>query len=162
MQSAEQVLIDSANAAIGTVETDDFAKLTKYARGLTGAEVSRHIQPTDEPGLFSPVDVEKDGKDRAGSILALSERAIIAWTVGTFRIKNYEIVIPSTSIKTLEQRTRPGGAMSKDREVLYIETSDGVTWNLAFPNAFDGGRSIVPWLEGVLTGALKPVFDAQS
>ncbi len=48
--------------------------------------------------------------------------------------------------------------MSKDREVLRIGAG-GETWNLVFANVFDGGRSIVPFLKGVLDGSIRPVFE---
>lgn len=158
--SAEDIVIDSANAAANTVGTDEFVKLTKYALNMTGSEIGRHVNSTDGPGLFSPLSVVKDGKDRLGAILALEDRAILAWTVGTFRMKNFETVIPYSAIESLELGTRPGGAMSKDRETLRIK-ADGQTWDVVFANVFEGGRSIVPFIKGVLEGSIKPVFESE-
>lgn len=156
--SAQDIVIESANAAITTVGTDDFAKLTKHALNLTGSEVAQHVNADDVPGLFSPVDVEMDGKDRLGAILTLEDRAIIAWTVGTFRMKNFEAVIPRASIDELELTTRPGGSMTKDRDLLRVRAGTQ-NWSLAFANVFEGGRSIAPFLKGVLEGSIKPVFE---
>ncbi|HMS71736.1 MAG TPA: hypothetical protein PKB03_01760 [Baekduia sp.] len=156
--SAEDIVIDSANAAANTVATDEFVTLTKHALNLTGVELGRHVTSTDVPGLFSPTEVMQDGKGRLGAILALDDRAILAWTVGTFRMKNFETVIPYSAIESLELGTRPGGAMTKDRETLRIK-ADAQTWELVFANVFEGGRSIVPFLKGVLEGSIKPVFE---
>lgn len=150
-------LIESANNAAQTVGTDLFAKLAQNALNLTADEIGRHLDATDESGLFSPVDVENDGKDRLGAVLAIEGRMIVSWQVGTFRAKRFSIVIPYTAVETLEQATRPGGAMSKERAVLRI-TVDGQTWTLVFANVFEGGTSIVPFLIGVFEGSLRPVF----
>lgn len=156
----EEVLLESANAAANTVATELFVRLTKNALQLTGDSIGQHVQSTDGPGLFSPLDVVRDGKDRLGAILALGDRAIIAWTVGGLRIKNFEFVIPYSGIESIDATTRPGGMMSKDREMLKIEADDQ-TWELVFANVFEGGRSIVPYLKGVLEGSIKPVFTSE-
>lgn len=158
--SAEDIVIDSANAAANTVATNEFVKLTQNALKLTGAELGRHVKPTDGPGLFSPVDVAEDGKDRLGAVLALEDRAIIGWIVGTFRIKNFESVIPYDSIESVERGTRAGSALSKERETLRVK-ADGKTWELVFANIFEGGRSIVPFIEGMLEGTITPVFETE-
>ena len=158
--SAQDVVFESANAAANTVGTEDFTKLTKNALNLTGSGVARHVSATDGPGLFSPANLIKDGKDRLAAILALEDRAIIGWTVGTFRMKNFETVIPYASISSLDLGTRTGGSMTKDRETLTI-TADGTTWELIFANVFDGGRSIAPFLIGVMDGSIRPVFEAE-
>lgn len=104
--SAKEIVIDSASAAAATVGTDEFAKLTKYALNLNGARITQHLKAGDHPGLFSPADIEKDGKLRLGAILALEDRVIIAWTVGAFRMKSFDKVIPRGSIEHVEVTTR--------------------------------------------------------
>jgi hypothetical protein len=158
--NAEDLLLLSAEAATNTVDTDRFVKLSVYALRLTGAEIGRHLQEEDDPGLFVPVDVVIDGKDCTGAILALGDRLIVSWVTGTLRIKNFEEVVPYDSIRQIERTARPGGAMTKDREVLSIEADR--TWTLAFANVFEGGRSIVPYLQGTIDGAIKPFFEEQS
>ncbi len=153
----EQVVIDSANAAIETVGTEPFFKLTKNLLGMTGSQLAKQVDPEDGPGLFAPLELEDDGKDRLGAILALDDRAIIAWTVGTFRMKNFEAVVSYDSIASVEFTTRKGGAISKDREGLRIVAER--TWNLVFGAVFEGGNSIRPFIGGMLSGAMKPVFE---
>jgi hypothetical protein len=131
--------------------------LTQHTLGLVGSEVARHLDPAEKPGLFTPANLEHDGKDRLGAVLALEDRAIIAWTTGTLRIKNFETVIPRSSVERTETGTRPAGAMSKDRETLSIVTESD-TWDLVFPNVFEGGRSIVPFVVAMLEGALELKF----
>ena len=157
--STEDILIDSANAAAATVGTDDFVKLTKNALSLVGSEMSGRLTPDDSPGLFAPANLEQGGKDRLGGILVLKDRALIAWTEGTFRIKSFGAVVAYDSIANSELGTRPGGPMSKDREVLRIESAQ--TWTLVFANVFEGGRSIVPFLKLTMDGAITPVFESE-
>lgn len=151
---AESIIVDSANAAVTTVATDAFAKLTNHTLNWTISDLARHVSADDRPGLFSPVEVEQEGKDRLGAVLALEDRVIVAWTVGVLRMRHYERVITYGSIECLELTTRPGGPMSKDRDVLRI-TADGTTWNLVFANVFDGGRRIAPFIEGLLAGSIN-------
>jgi hypothetical protein len=149
----------SANAGATTAGTNEFVTLTNHALTLTGAKIEQHVKSSDGPGLLSPLEVVKDGKDRIGAILALQDRAVLAWTVGTFRMKNFETVIPYSSIESIEIGSRPGGAISKERETLRIK-ADGQTWDLVFANVFDGGRSIVPVIKGILEGSIRPVFES--
>ena len=156
MNGTETVLA-SAEAAVNTVGTDRFLKLSTYAVRLTGTEISRRIEDGEDPGLFAPADIVIDGKDRVGAILTLADRLIVAWTVGTLRIKNFEAVVPYDSIQRVERMSRPGSAMSKEREVLEIVADS--TWTVVFANVFESGRSIVPFLQGMIEGAIKPVFS---
>lgn len=111
---SRRAVVDSANAAVNTVATDVFVKLTKNTLNLTGDEIGRHVKSTDGPRLFSPLEVITDGKDRLGAILTLDDRAVLGWTVGTFRMKNFETVIPYSSIESIELGTRAG----ESRETL--------------------------------------------
>lgn len=155
---ADELVAESANVAAQTVGTDAFAKLAQHAVNLNSSEIGRHLSDDDATGIFSPVEVVKDGKDRLGAILALEGRAIIAWNVGTFRMKHFSTVVPRASMEYPEQTTRAGGGMTKDRDVLRIST-DSETWTLLFANVFEGGQSIVPYLVAMLDGAIRPVFE---
>jgi hypothetical protein len=156
---AQDIVIDSAASSAEMVATEGFAKLTKHALRLTGSEIARHVASTDRRGLLAPVELVKDGKRLLGAILALEDRAIVAWTTGTLRVKNFETVVPYGSIESIEVGTRPGGAMSKARETLRIK-ADGQVWDLVFANVFEGGTSIVPFIAGMLDGAIKPVYES--
>jgi len=76
------VVADSALAAVNTVGTDHFYKLTNTAVGLVGRNIAAHLSATDRPGVFSPTSIEVDGKEYFGAILALADHAIIGWLVG--------------------------------------------------------------------------------
>jgi hypothetical protein len=153
-------MVDSGEAAASTVGTDVFVKALKYALQMTGADIMRHIDASDSPGLLAPVSVVLSGKDCPGAILALPDRAIIAWFTGVLRIRTSATVIPSSSIRTMIAGTRRGGAMTKDRETLLVEADDD--WLLVFADLFEGGRSIGPFLTGTLEGWLKPVFESSA
>lgn len=71
-------------------------------------------------------------------------------------MKNFEEVISLNTVRDAIAGERPGGAMSKPRETLTIHAER--SWQLVFANIFEGGRSIVPFLAGLLTGAIKPIF----
>jgi hypothetical protein len=154
----EQVIMASANAGAATVGTNLFVSLTNKALQLMGRSLEQHLDDGDTPGVLSPADVVRDGKDRVGCVLVLADRVIIAWTEGTFRIRTSETVLQKTSISAVETGVRPGGAMQKPRETLTI-TADG-TWQLVFANMFEGGRSIVPFLKGLIDGSVTPQWDA--
>lgn len=155
--SAEDVVIASAEAAASLVGTDRFLKMTTYALRLHGKEICGCLRGDEGPGLLAPADVVIDGKDRSGAILTLEDRAVIAWTVGTLRIQSFQEVVPYAEIASHQLTTRPAGAMSKEREVLEIVA--GSRWELAFYNVFEGGRSIAPFLQGMIGGWAKPVFE---
>ncbi|MEJ2887950.1 hypothetical protein [Actinomycetospora aeridis] len=156
--NAEQLIIASAEAAARVVGTKDYARMTQVALTLTGQQLERYVRQADRPGFIAPVDVEEGGKDRDGALLALPDRAVIAWTVGTFRPKNYEVEVPAAAIVSLERGERPPTRWARQREVLQITTADR-TWSLVLPDVLDGGQSIVPWLQGMLRGAVEPVFE---
>jgi len=156
--TALNLIVDSANAAAVTVGTDSFAKLTKHALNLTGAAVAKHVVEDDIPGLFSPCEVEQGGKGRMGSILALERRAVIAWTVGTLRIKNFEATVDYNAIRHIEMTERSGGSFSHGQVVLTVTTDDN-QWVIRFAPVFDGGVSIVPLIQCVLEGSMKFVSE---
>jgi hypothetical protein len=153
---AQQLIIDSAEAAARTVDTPNFAKLTAKAVELTGSAVAAHLVPSDAPGLLVPVEIEVDGKPRVGAVLALGDRAILAWTtMRMLKISNYEAVVPYDSIAGIEH-----GQGNGNREILRIHAQR--TWRLQFAAVFAGGRSIVPFLKGVLEGEINPAFSEGS
>ena len=154
---AEEIVIASAEAAATTVGTERFATLTKHALVLLGAEMARRVRADDKPGLFAPADLVRDGKDRLAAILALEDRVVVGWTAGALRTQNFDAVIPKADISTTALGERPGSAFKKPRETLRI--SAGEAWDFVFANVFEGGTSIVPILEAVIGGALKPVFS---
>lgn len=154
----EQIVLSSASAAANTVGTNEFAKFTQAALTLTRAAVERHLNPADKPGLLAPVDVSVDGKDRFGVMLVLMDRVVIAWTTGTFRIKNFETVIPRDAITSIETTVRPAGTLTPARDVMQMTHPRG-SRTIIFPANTENGRRIAPWMQGMLTGRVEPVFD---
>lgn len=150
-----ELIASSAEAAAQIVGTKPFAKLTKAALTLTIPGLQGHVTDTDHPGLFAPIDVERGGKERLGGILVLRDRGIIAWDIGSFGTRSDQVVVPLASISTIERGTQDRGARYDARETLRLMTHDG-EWVLIFRGVFDGGRSIVPWIEGMLKGAIEP------
>lgn len=153
---AAAVVIDSANLAVETVATTAFAKLTRQALRRSGATMARHVGENGV-GLFAPVVVVQGGKVRRGAVLALEDRAVIGWTQGKLRLRNREAVIPVSSLRTVE-RTDGSAGSPVERAVLRLAT-DRESWALVFENVFDGGRSIVPLIHGVLTGTVRPMAE---
>lgn len=157
--SGQDILIASADAAARTVGTDFFLKITKKTLGFTAQEMLPLINSTDYSGLYAPMDIEQEGKDRQGAILVMEDRVILAWIVGTLRIKGYHVVVPREDITGVRTDTVSGGRMMKDREILYIDVEEG-TWEVKFASGlFEGGNSLVPFLMGILDGSLKFAYD---
>jgi len=152
---ASDIVVVSAQLGADTVGDDLFFKLTQNAVTLVGAELARHIRDGERPGVLSPLEVVIDGKDRLGAILVLEDRAILAWTIGTLRMRNFEEVIPLAAVTDAVTGERPRGVMTKARDTLTIYA--GKTWHVVFANT-DRGRPIAPFIAGLLVGAIKPVF----
>ncbi|MBJ7330189.1 MAG: hypothetical protein JHC95_09850 [Solirubrobacteraceae bacterium] len=155
--TAQDVLADSATASFTIVGTPAYAELLHNTLRLIGASLVRQLHADDRPGLFSPVAVTVDGKEQIGGIIALETRAVIGWTTGMFRIKNHEAPLHYADITTVTRRELPATRSVPSREVLSIAADR--SWTLTFAAVFDGGTSIVPFIEGVLDGSVKPVFD---
>ena len=157
--SGEDILLSSADASLSMVRTELFAKLTSKALQFIGSEFLPLLEAQDKPGLFSPVDIEVEGKERQGAILVLEDRAILAWIVGTLRIKGFHAVVPRDTISDLSSETASGGRMTKEREILHIKGDQ--SWEVKFaPGLFDGGSSLVSLLIGMLNGSVVPVFES--
>lgn len=74
---AREIVFASAEAGTDTVGTDMFIKMTQNALNMVATEVSAHVRDGENPGVFFPVEVSVDGKDRLGAILVLEDRAIM-------------------------------------------------------------------------------------
>lgn len=155
--TAEDVIMASAEAGAATVQTQMFVSMTEKALSLIGVEIEKLVHDEDRPGLFSPVEIARQGKNRIGGILVLDDRLILGWVEGNFRIKNFEAVVPKDTITSVTRGVQDGSAFSKPRETLTIAAQD--TWQLTFANLFEGGTSIVPFLEGVIDGSIRPTFE---
>jgi hypothetical protein len=155
-ENPRMVVATSAEAAISYVGSRQFEKLAVAALNLCGAEVAVHLRADDTPGLFVPLEIEADGKERIGAVLALTDRAILAWTIGTLRIKNFEAIVPYGSIEHIDLSTRPYSRLSGSRDVLRVDAAQ--SWTLVFYADMDDGQRIAPIVQGMLDGSMKPVF----
>lgn len=148
------VVLAAANRAAEWVGTDAFVKHgTTFVR-LVGAEMAKHVNEAETAGFFVPASFEQDGKELSGAILTLDDRAVFAWTVGTFRVRNFEAVVPYASINAVERTIRPGGKLTDDLERLSIRAERD--WNVLVPNGYDGGKDIVPLIADLLSGKPPP------
>ena len=108
--------------------------------GLFGDEIAAHVHGSDRAGLFVPVALVEDGKDLPACALTLQDRAIVAWSNGkTWRLKQFEAVIPFSSIKGVEQGTRP------DAPTSTLRVSADRDWCFAH-HKFNGVDTDVPAL----------------
>lgn len=154
----QEILLASATASAHLVGTDEFAQLTKATLAFTTEELVKHLDERDQPGLFAPMELAVDGKERQGALLALNGRAIIVWVVGVFRMKSFGMVLPTAAIQSIDHGTRPGGALSKNRTTLVVVAS-GKRWSMTFVDVFEGGRNIAPFIAPALNGGLTPEFE---
>lgn len=148
MTDTKDVVIDGATNTADWIGTNSALKAMKTFVQLVGREMTAHLRPDDKPSFFVPALFEIDGKKLSGAVLTLEDRAVFAWTVGTFRVKNFEAVVPYASIKlvNVEEASSPGR--------LVVRTDERI-WTLVVPNDYDGGRDIVPMLHAALTGAVS-------
>lgn len=75
-----------------------WSELTNACLGACGKAILAHVATGDEGGLFSPIEVEHEGKWRPGGVLTLQDRAVFGWWIGTFRVKNFEVVLEYSGI----------------------------------------------------------------
>ena len=141
---SREVVIESANNAAGYVGTEQFVKLVKLAITMVGAEIARHVRPDERPGMLVPVGFEENGKLVTGALLALEERAIVGWTTGTLRIRNFEAVVPYDSVERCEVEVHDG------RDVLEMTTQERV-WSFVVYMEPDAPK-LAPLVQGVMEG----------
>ena len=94
----QEILLASANASAQLVGTEDFAQLVRATLGFTSTELIQHLDERDQPGLFAPIELARDGKSRQGALLALNGRAVIVWVVGATAMLVYETPPKDTAV----------------------------------------------------------------
>lgn len=151
----EKLVVESANATIATIGSDLFGQLTAIVVRDIGPDIAQHLDASDEPGILSPVSVEHEGKDRPGAMLVLTDRAIVAWKVGTIWKKRHQAVIQRQAIISIEEV----GHRSAERDSLRITEDEG-TWTLSFSsNKLLGEPRLALFIKEVLEGNITPVFE---
>ena len=73
-------LIDAADTTAAVVRTDRCSTLLVCCLRRHGPALSALLRPADVGQLLVPVDVEVGGRRRGGCLLALSDRAVLAWS----------------------------------------------------------------------------------
>lgn len=154
--SPDELVATSAQASITTVGTEAFEELTVLALRYAGQEIAAHVEPDDQPGIFSPVDVLAEDKDHQGAVLVLADRVVLTWRIGTFRAKTYSEVIPRSGITDVRLATRSD---HRNRESLEIDADRKWILLFAHPRVLKGGASIAGFLKDVLDGTITPVFS---
>jgi hypothetical protein len=140
----EDVLKPAVVATHGLVGSEPCPKLLHLAMKMYGLEMLAHLSESDRPGIFVPVDFVQDGKDLAGCVLTLQDRAIFAWHTGTFRIKNFETVVPYSTVTHVEEGTRPGTRNCVALSTLRVSAERD--WTLVFNHVLIGATIPLPTL----------------
>lgn len=138
---ADELILQSANAAIGMVGTDKFVKLTEAGLGLVAAEFRKRIKPSDEPGMLLVAHPRHTAKDPIGYMLVLKGRTILAWSVG-LRPKSDSVVLPIASAEQMVH-TATIPKTWRQPEKLVIDLIGPPTYQVELFN------------EGNMTGALE-------
>jgi hypothetical protein len=149
----EDILKEAAIVTAAKAGTDRCVKMVENSLKLCGKAILPYIHRGDESGLFVPLLVKHQGKEQPGCILTLSDRAVLAWITGTFRVKNFEAVIPYSSIEWIEAEAEPASRTSAARDVLRILAED--EWTIILQNIFGDGMNIPAVLHGVLSGSVE-------
>lgn len=103
----ENVLKPVAIATANLVGSQPAATLLNLSMKQYGLRILEHLSEGDKSGIFVAVEFAEAGKDLDGGILTLQDRAIFAWSTGTFRIKTFDAVVPYASITSVEEAIRP-------------------------------------------------------
>lgn len=157
--SANQVLLDSAQAATDIVDSDHYFKLTKALLGVSADEILKHVNGDEAPGLLSPIEIEAGGKDQTGLALALNERLIVAWSTGTFRIKHFSFAVDRDAIDHVTSENVPGkGARNARDHVTVVTGTDRHV--LLFPFPVGDAKAIAPVFAGFLDGSVTLDFGS--
>lgn len=156
MESADRlfdtVLKPAAITTATVVGTKQAATLTNLTMKQYGLRILAHLSESDSPGIFVPVEFTENGKDMDGCVLTLQDRAIFAWSTGTFRIKSFDAVVPYSSVKTAEEGTRPKTRTCVELNIVRVSAERD--WTIVFSNALAGGKLSLPaLLVDVLMGA---------
>ncbi|HET7590958.1 MAG TPA: hypothetical protein VFK14_12350 [Solirubrobacterales bacterium] len=175
VEAALEKAIATASVQFNALSTYD--KELDTALTLCGKVALSLVSETDNLILALPARIARGGwsvgdpgaaiSDRAivartepGLVLTLQDRAIVAWTVGTFRIKYFARALPYSSVKTTIHRLFTG------RYTGMVQVEAMETWTFWLPTMFQN-QSIVRTLasnflgEDVESGAtVEPAIQA--
>lgn len=110
---SDEVVVASAQTGVDGVGDDLFFKLTRNTLDLFGPALVRHVCDGERPGFLSALEVALDRKERLGAILVLADRAILAWSVGTLRMRDFHEVIPLATVTDVVTGERPRKGLMK-------------------------------------------------
>lgn len=153
----ESILLNGANATVQLFGGDRLAKLLEMQLSLVSDRLMPLLSSSDRAGLILPATLPRDGVDYDGVVVALADRAVLAWTRGTIPPVTYTDVVPYRSIDEVEPDVRPRRRMTAELPMLHIYADH---YHLVvLPNVFRDGHAVVRHLAGVLTGAVTFTFD---
>jgi hypothetical protein len=81
----QDVIFAAADFTCDQVNHDNFTKLAASSIKVCISEMLPFVETSDQPGLFSPLEVHVDGAWEQGCILSVRDRAVVAWFKGTLR-----------------------------------------------------------------------------
>lgn len=153
------ILLNAVDATLGFVDTQQFLRFLEMTVQLNGSALLEQLRPEDRASLLVPVDFVIDGKPRQGSILLLQDRALFAWQVGTFRLQDFLVVVPYSSIERVATDTKPASTFSVALPIVRV--SAGREWEIIINNVcLDGARMRLDnLLAGALDGSVTFDFD---
>lgn len=123
------IVLEAANLVLSRVDHEGtaFPDLTQAAIKLCGKKILAHIESSDKPGLFVPIDVEANGKWELGCILTLQDRAVIAWFIGTLRVRTFaQVVFFDRITGVAEVATEPASGHQPERVILRVDADEPV------------------------------------
>ena len=153
----KDLLIAAGDFTIGLLPETRQEFFTKFAAATIqtcGSEIVGQLQASDRPGVFAPVDVLVNGKWEQGGVLTLTDRAIIAWFTGTFRVKTFSRVVRFAEITRVVPTAVEPARMHSDiaeRVVLTIEGKESLSIRVL---RFKESAILEEMIQGALTGAV--------
>lgn len=142
---AESTVVTFSRMSMGE---DEAIKIMNDSVRIFTKVMVESLSGADRLGLFVPVALTVEGRERGGCILTLSDRAIFAWSEGAFRRKTFSATVPYDTITHIEEGTMATDS-NPESEALRVKAEHD--WVIRFSEGF----GVVPkWLHGILNGAI--------
>lgn len=152
----EEEVLNAANlgVSIGVDDGDDFIKVSKLALNTCASELAQHVADGESAALCVAVQVQVGGKINPGAILLLDDRAILAWTEGTFRVKTRTQVLFLANIESVTTALKRPNRL--EQTVATVCTTAGHEHEILFWPVMKPRLGTL--VCGFLDGTLKPVW----
>lgn len=118
--SQRSIIAQAADLTGSQVKNRDFDKQSKGVFEMFADDMQPLLHDGETGTLFLPCSVSVDGKDLLGAALTLSNRTVLAWAVGGFRIHTTTAIIEHAKVTNVRVYKRKSGRFSPLLDTLKI------------------------------------------